>query len=93
MPTYRLLLLLLLLLMMVVNTSMHGVVYRPTLVRTCRQDRSNKEWAPSEHYVRGPLQCRNWYAKITVILCQSNFQLLYDFIINPDSTHTHRPRV
>jgi len=49
--------------------------------------------APSEHYVRGSLQCRNWYAKITIIFCQSNFHLHYDFFINPAFTHTHRPSV
>ena len=26
-----------------------------------KQGRSNKERGPSEHCVRGPLQCRNWY--------------------------------
>jgi len=73
--------------------------------------------APSEHYVRGPLQCRSWYAacifsnprrveqtdevmlnlylvlKVLLFFDQLNFNLHYNFFINPSSAHTYNPTV
>src|SRR6218665_2230300 len=70
-----------------------GPAYRMRLIVVAL----NKGRGPSEHYVQGPLQCRNWYAKITIIFRQSNFNLHYDFFINPwlpltlIRVHTCRP--